>query len=331
MGGIALFTVQAAGGAGGRIPPSDAGGWVCLAVFLTLFWSAGLLLAGMAFQLACTRTILTLRGAFFSLTLEGPFGTSRRRWLSTDVQGFTVEGSNLPAGRGGPGFPHLRVRLKHWNRGNGILDGRDRRELRWVAAMMSQALEKAARQNPLPSPDVVEQPAGGRAILERGSGGLMLKLPAPGFRGAIPFVMVGGLLVGAVVMAGALAVANSADRPWALSTWLGICVTVGLGLLLLGAAVEAVGYAFRRDELIVEGHVLTASHTTWWGGVRTQQWRRSQIAVIDVDVGTNPLPRLRIHLVGGRTQRLLIYHDEDELLWVATLLRGVLKVPAVHR
>ena len=80
------------------------------------------------------------------------------------MQGFTVEGSNLPAGRGGPGFPHLRVRLKHWNRGNGILDGRDRRELRWVAAMMSQALEKAARQNPLPSPDVVEQPAGGRAI-----------------------------------------------------------------------------------------------------------------------------------------------------------------------
>jgi hypothetical protein len=58
-------------------------------------------------------------------------------------------------------------------------------------------------------------------------------------------------------------------------------------------------------------------------------WGRSRIAVINVDVRTNPLPRLQIHLVGGRTQRLLVYHDEDELLWVATLLRGVLKVPAV--
>jgi hypothetical protein len=320
-----LFTVQAAGRAGGRMPQMDAGSWVGLAVFLAIFWLAGLLLAATAVQGAYTRSVLTLSGAFFLLKLDGPFRTSRRRWLRTDLEGFSV---NLRAVRHGPDFPHLCILIKNWRRGCRILAGRDQRELRWVAAVMSQALEEAVRQNPKPSPDILEPPADSRAILERGSDGLVLKLPAPGFRRAILVMTVGSLLFGAALMAGALAGAYSADRPWATSTWLGICLAMGLGLLGLGTAVEAVGYAFRQDELTVEGHVLTASHTTWRGSARAKRWRQSQIAFIDVDVGTNPLPRVRIHLVGGRIQNLLIYRDEDELLWVATLLRDVLKRPA---
>jgi hypothetical protein len=330
LGGIALFTLQTATALSGPMPRMDSGVWVGLAAFLGVFWLAGLLLAAGAIQGACTRTVLTLGGGFFLLTLEGPFRTRRRRWLCSDVQGFAIERFNLPANRGGPGSPHLRIQLRHWRRGIGILAGRDQRELRWVTALLSQALEKAARQARQLSPDVPEQPASSGATLERGSAGLMLKLPAPGFRRPILFATVGGLLAGGALIAGAWALANAADWPWALPLWFGFGVTVGLGLLAFGVTLEAVGYAFRREELTANEHVLSASHATWWGGVRATEWRRSKIACIDVDIGTNPLPRLRVHLIGGRTQQLLIYRDEDELLWIATHLRRMLQVPCLE-
>jgi hypothetical protein len=329
LGVTALFTTQFAGAAGGRMPSMGAGGWVGVGVFLGVFWLAGLWLLAIAVGAAFTRTVLTIHGPFFSLRLKSPFRTSRWRWLRTGVREFTVEGSNLPANRGMPGVPHLRIRFKHGGRGISILAARNRRELCWVADVMSRTLEEAARRDPEGDPDVRGQPATSRAVLVRGPNGLTLEFPAPGYRGAIPVVILLGLLVGAAAMAGVWAVATYADRPWAPLTWLGVCVPLGVGLLALGAAVEAVGYALRPDELTVEGDTLTATHATWWGGVRRREWGRSQIVAIDADVGTNPLPRLRIHEADGRKKNLLLYHDEDELLWVATLLREALKAPAV--
>jgi hypothetical protein len=329
LGITALFTIDAADAAGGKMLPINAGGRVGVAVFLGVFWLAGLWLLAIAVRAAFTRTVLAIHGPFFSLRLEGPFRTSRRRWLRTDTRELIIEGSSLPANSGGPGIPHLRIRINHWRRGIGVLAARDRRELCWVADVMSRALEEAARRDPQGIPDVHEQPTASRAVLERGPNGLTLNFPAPGFRGAIPVVIVAGLLAGAALMAGAWAVATCTDWPWAPLTWLGVCIPIGLGLLALGTVVEAVGYALRPDAITVEGAILTASHATRWGGLRRREWGRSQIVAIDVDVGTSPLPRLRIHEAEGRKKNLLLYRDEDELLWAATLLREALTAPAV--
>ena len=55
------------------------------------------------------------------------------------------------------------------------------------------------------------------------------------------------------------------------------------------------------------------------GGIRKRAWPRSEIAALDVD--SSAVPRLTLHLATRRRKSLLLYRTEDELLWIATLLR----------
>ena len=139
--------------------------------------------------------------------------------------------------------------------------------------------------------------------------------------------------MGLAASAGAWGVWTQTREPWSWQPWAGVAALAAVGLLAFALALETVAFAFRRRILIVEGDVLTSWHTTWWGGIRKQQWPRSQLAAVDVGP-RNPtgalliLPQIQLHRRAGRPKRIMIYHDEEELLWMATLLREALHLPS---
>ena len=328
LGLTAAFTVAGvAGAAGGRMPAMNIWDGLCAAAAIAVFWGAGFLMVYAGLRMACSRTVLTVQGGFLIMTRTDFFGASQERWRRTDIEKIDIGRTR----QGFRGMPELKI---HFRGGDwvGMLCGRYDRDLNRVADALRQALMEAARRAPPPSPDVTEQPAVSRAILERSANALTLEIPALGFRGKIPWMAAAAALAGVAASAVAWVIWVMADRPGSGSAWWGLG-PLAVALVCFGAALEAVVHAFRRHVLTVEGAVLTVRHTTWWGGVRTMEWEQSQLTGIDVDP-PNPtraftiLPRLQIHRRDGRPKRLLLYHEEEELLWIATLLRQALRLPA---
>jgi len=63
------------------------------------------------------------------------------------------------------------------------------------------------------------------------------------------------------------------------------------------------------------------------------QWHRGELAAVRMDasgmkVNDEPVPELRIEPTAGKKVGLMAGRDEQELRWVATLLRRQLALPA---
>ena len=306
------------------------GAWagIEVAAVLALFWFAGLYLLAVACRLAETRTEVTFRGPFVFVTRADRWGTSCCRWRRADIREFVVERRGLSR-KNEPPYPHVRIRFTSDLRAIGILFGRPKGELAWIADKLTGALKQANQRDPTASPDVWDQPLESRAVLTRGAESLMLELPALGFRGGIAVVTLGGLLGGLFLFAGAWAVVSGSEHPWVWPTCLGICLPGLLGLLAIGVALEALGCGFRRTVLTVAGNRFTLQETMWQGAIRKRAWPRSEIAALDVD--SSAVPRLTLHLATRRRKSLLLYRTEDELLWIATLLREALQKPSLPK
>ena len=321
----AACTVAAAGGAATGVKmPAMGISWLAFPAALALCWAFGLRMLYMALGMAYSRTVLSLREGIVTMTYTDFLSTSQEHWRRTDIEEIRVSATG--------GLPDLQIRFRGGQR-FGMLGGRDEGELHRVADALRRALKEAARREPSPSPDVMEQPAVSRAILERSANGFTLKIPALGFRGKVPWMAAGAALVGLAASVGAWSLWARLEGPWSASAWWGFGLLAVAALFAFAVALEAVAFAFRRRVLTVEGAVLTERHTTWWGGVRRRQWRRSDLTAIDVGP-PNParafavLPHLQLHRRDGRPKRLMGYHDEQELLWIATLLRQALRLPA---
>ena len=141
-----------------------------------------------------------------------------------------------------PSYPHVRIRFTTHPRAVGILFGRPKGELAWVADKLMGALKQANQRDPTACPDVWDKPLESRArVTRRAQESLMLELPTLGFRGGIAVVTLGGLLGGLFLFAGAWAVVSGSEHPWVWPTCLGICLPGLLGLLAIGVALEALG------------------------------------------------------------------------------------------
>jgi hypothetical protein len=328
---LAITSVGTGAALTGKIVFPDV--WISagFVLFMAIFWSAGFYFVYIALQMAYARTIVTVDGRFLTVTRVGIFGAVTRRCRRTHIKEIKTGASGLPAQKGGPRIPEVQIHLQGGVR-VGVCAARSENELRWIVDNLREALGEAAQREPQPTADVMEQPAGSRAVLERTADGFTLQIPALGFRGKVPGLGAGGLVVGMAASGGIWAVWNGVPGPWEM-TWAGVGALAFVALLGLAFAVEVVAHACCRRILIVEHNVLTAWHTTWWGGVRKLEWGRSQLKAIDV-APPNPtgalliLPQLRLHEREGKPTRIMIYHDEEELLWIAALLRQALRLPA---
>jgi hypothetical protein len=102
---------------------------------------------------------------------------------------------------------------------------------------------------------------------------------------------------------------------------------VGAGLLLL-----ALKMRLRRAELTVAGDTLQIEVRGLFGICR-MQWHGGELAVVRVDasgmeVNDEPVLELRIEPLTGKKVGLMAGRDEQELRWMAPLLRRQLALPA---
>ena len=329
---LAFSTVASLSALGVRAAPPDLWALIFFSAVMLVFWGVGLFALAQALRVAYSETLLSVRGGFLALTREDLFGTVRRRWRRAEIKGIEIGPcAALPKEKGRPPIPEVQV---HFKAGGsfGVLAGRDERELRWVADALRKALSETPRKEPRATPDLPKRPAGSRAVLEQTADGFTLKIPALGFRGKALWVLACSSFAGVAASGGAAAaVWNGATQAWSIPLWAGVIVLTAVAVLGFAVALEAVAFARCRRILSAEGDVLTLWQTTWWGGLRKEHWRRSELTAVDVGPpnrtgGPLALPHLQLRPHGRKVKGLLTYHDEEELLWIAALIRRALRL-----
>jgi hypothetical protein len=189
--------------------------------------------------------------------------------------------------------------------------------------------EKQLVRSRTPVGEPLEQPVESRVVVERRGEGVTLDIP-PGGPG--PLYLIGLCLCGfAALFSLPLVCAGPSllDTPWGVFLFIFGFWAVAGGIFLLGyhnahlrTAASVVG-----NELLIE--------TTGPLGTKRQQWPRAEVADIRcgdtewVEGEDNPQPiiQLQIHLAEGKKIGLCTCRREEELNWMADVLRRALWPP----
>lgn len=180
-----------------------------------------------------------------------------------------------------------------------------------------------------------EQPAGSKIILEQSADGVTLTVPPAGIwrgsKGGFFFSLLwcGFMTVFTSIIVGA-AFGDVKGRENLLVFFIVIPVFWGIGIAMM---LGAINMGKRRAVLAVVGNnTLLAMQTGIFGGKR-QEWQRDQIADIrpgpsGMEVNDIPVMELQIQPSQGKKFCMLAGRDQEELAWLATVLRRALRVPA---
>jgi hypothetical protein len=229
----------------------------------------------------------------------------------------------------------------------------DEADARWMTATLRQALRIPDPPPPGQLPPFLErdeQPAGSNITLERSAEGVFLTVPAAGwlhptvryyvFRWSARFfglALVGGPLFWGLAEATRIQAGDPVDPyapgsfvPYGLKVvaviWIIFWTLAGLWNVVVGT-----WRARWQGQLAVAGDVLTLRSTTLFG-TQSRQWERA--SVVDVRIGhawgeelEEAHCELQIHLKDGKIVRVLPGYGDQELQWLATVLRRTLRVP----
>jgi hypothetical protein len=181
--------------------------------------------------------------------------------------------------------------------------------------------------------EVPQRPATARATLEEHPEGVTLTVAPAGVwhgsRGLFVFSLVwcgfmsaltAGLIVALVVQAGVIG-NLCLIIPFLLFFWL-----VGIATLL-----GAINMGRRRAVLAVVGETLMVLQTGIFGGIK-KEWVKGQLASVHVGpsgmkVNDVPVLNLQIHARDASVVGLLTGHGDEELEWMAAILRKALQLP----
>lgn len=178
---------------------------------------------------------------------------------------------------------------------------------------------------------VSRQPFAARFTLERHDNGVTITVPRPGFRGRAKWALLPGLVW--CLMIGSftgIAVSTAGDAPWVTQMMI-IAIICFHWLLAICFLVLALDIAFSRAGVAVLDDQLMILQKGLFGSTR-RKYYRDDIASIGVGLCDgqrgNPVLELQIHLSNGRAFGLGHGHSEEELHWIATLLRTALNLSA---
>jgi hypothetical protein len=270
----------------------------------------------------------------------------QRRWSRRQLADVRLERDDSGDG------PHLVELHPHPGEGTKIaLPIWDEADARWMTATLRLALQIPDPPPPGQLPPFLErheQPAGSKITLERSAEGVLLTVPAAGwlhptvrriFHWSAAFF---GLALGGGPLFCWLAEAitvRSGDvvDPYTPGTfmayvfeavaviWIIVWTIGGLWDLVVG-----VWRARWQGQLAVAGDLLILRCTTLFG-TRSRQWERA--SVVDVRIGRawgefeEANCELQIHLNDRKIVRVLPGYGDQELQWLATVLRRALRVP----
>lgn len=180
-------------------------------------------------------------------------------------------------------------------------------------------------------PEVTQKPADSLVQLEQRAEGLRLIVPPRGIwkgsMGLFFFAILWNVFMGVFTTIFFL---PGTKRDVTIGMFL--LIISGFWLVGIGMLVAAINLGRRRAELTVAGNRLSL-RTEGIFGVKQREWSRNEITAIragasGMEVNNRPVMELQIHPVTGKKFGVLAGRNEQELRWMATELRRVLKVPA---
>lgn len=198
----------------------------------------------------------------------------------------------------------------------------------------SNPLPVVVEETELAMRDVLEQPAGSRAQFEQHPDGVTITIPPIGIRRAYGGILLFALIfatVGAVVTIGTAAPlfrANPQLPSGAIIVgFIFFCVGTGLVIGAIHAGRKQVVLAVVGDQLL--------TFETGPLGSRRREFSRGDLHDIacspsDVSVNDRQLPQLQIVPKDSKQHGMLTGHDERELMWIATMIRRAIGIPATR-
>jgi len=185
--------------------------------------------------------------------------------------------------------------------------------------------------------DEEKQPAASRAIVEENATGFSITLPPAGYRqnrrarNWLPFLLAALVFVLLNIVATArLAVIPKAsvEQITVAVFWLAASIIVAALL-----AARVLHLAQQRTVITVQNGVHTVARSSPVARQKQQEWSRSDIAAIRLDYASRQMQTEKGRAVclftnDGRRINLITGDDEDEMRWLATMLRQALNVPA---
>jgi hypothetical protein len=215
----------------------------------------------------------------------------------------------------------------------GLLAGRDNNELEWMATRLRRSLgvkSEVTGDKVVGLPDRKEKPEKSRVVYEPLEDGLLLSVPRAGFKEgnkatwgyAILWNLILTAITTALMMAGGMQ-----DGPFVF-IFLLLSLFWCIGLAMLGMAIHM---SFRTAELAASGGRLLVVRS----GLLSKSKREfgpHEIACVravpsSISVNHQPFYELEIVPREGKSLTLLEGRDQEELAWMATILRQALRVP----
>ena len=326
---------------------ANPGEWV-LGVFTLVFVGAALMPFGMGMFVLCGRTRLVVTRERLKVTeLALIFRWSRRVKLADieELQVAAAKGGSQTGSQALPGLADLGAlgaSLRNQKKML-LLIGYPKDWLDPLAEELSgliqlkgstvkvEHVEPTRPQNAVRNDEVQQQPKSSNARLVETVGGIELELPSKGF-----WKTSGGLMAFSILWCGFLTVFTGAmiagtvkghgRRGGALGAlgFLSIFWLIGLGLFALALHLGTRRWVLKADGARLEATLRSAVRSKSW------QWRAGDIRELVVadsgmEVNRRRLQELKVYATTGKKTGLLLGRDADELAWVATQLRRILK------
>jgi hypothetical protein len=217
-------------------------------------------------------------------------------------------------------------------------------DARWLAATLREALH--IPEPPLPGrlPPFLErdeQPAGSTIALERSAKGVFLAVPASGlWHPKVRWLFLAGVGVFALALLGGgffYGLAELTAEPSLPDVFFPVMFRVAAAVWLVAFVLNGLLYFVdgfwrgRRHGLLgVAGDTLILRYTTLLG-TRYRTWQRQSVADVRSGRTWGELEdancELQVYLSDGKVIRLLAGYGDQELQWLATVLRRALRVP----
>lgn len=183
-------------------------------------------------------------------------------------------------------------------------------------------------QTPYEFRECQDQPEGSAVQIEQYGEGVTLTVPPAGIRHGSKGLFAFGLIWSVVITAAGLFMIGSMRNAgtYHIGAIAGLAFLVLVGLAMLAGAVQM---GRRRAVLAVVGPLFMVLQVGPFGRQR-RQWQVNQIRDIRTGPGRmssagEPVIELQVLPTGGKMVRLLGGRDEEELRWLATVLRQGLR------
>jgi len=314
-------------------------------VFLSVFVIAGMVPFGLGLFILAGRTRVTVGEDRMVMTeLAGPIRWSRKvkfeqvERLEIGGASRVSEGGQSPFGNAMCGIVAILKDGKKMPIAIGyprdllqplVGEIRSLMQRRGKAVPVAEATLTPRDEQPVTTEQRAEKPAGSAIELSATGWSAEFKVPSRGLfkesYGLLIFGCIWCAIVGAITAAGVFGKGSHGSLLGTLG-FLSIFWAVGIGMLLIGIHLGTRRWTLHADH--------SQLHVTLKSALRSREWRWTAGEIADIRIGDSGtkvnermLEQLQIHRRdGGRKTGLLTDRTHEELAWIATTLRGMLRV-----